>query len=106
MKLESSKKELHFTPNWNIRAVFNLLDNQRRGYITALNLKEFFNLLNYEPSEDELYAIVRRIERQSKDMIYFEDLIMALDPVKAQMLDQEIIERQLKQEERISFEGQ
>ena len=31
---------------------------------------------------------------------------MALDPVKAQMLDQEIIERQLKQEERISYEGQ
>lgn len=52
--------------------------------------------MGYEPSPDELYAIVRRIEGRSKDIIYFEDLVMALDPVKVRMLDQEIIERQLK----------
>lgn len=38
--------------------------------------------MGYEASVDELTAIVRRIEGQEKDVIFFEDLIMALDPIK------------------------
>lgn len=82
IKLEASKKQLHFCPNWNIKAVFNLLDNKRRGVFTAFELKEFFNLLGYEASSDELFAIIRRIEGRKKDHVCFEDLIMALDPAK------------------------
>ena len=55
--------------------------------------------MGVDPSDDELLAIVRRMEGQHKDRVHFEDLVVALDPVKVQVLDKEIEERKRLNEE-------
>ena len=62
IKVEMLKNHLHKCPDWNNRAAFNLLDSQLTGSISHFNLYGFLKLNGFDASDEELIAIMRRIE--------------------------------------------
>jgi Ca2+-binding EF-hand superfamily protein len=62
IKMEMMKKHLVGQPDWQMKAAFNMLDSQRTGELTHFNLFGFLCMHDYEPTDEELIAMVRRID--------------------------------------------
>lgn len=62
-----------------------MIDNNREGLLNEENIRLFLSLNYYEASEDELRAIVRRIERKGTGTISFDEYRKAIEPVVVKM---------------------
>ena len=69
IKNEMLKVQLTRLPDWNVKAAYNLLDSQRQGFVSHFNLYGFLNQNKYDASDDELIAIIRRMEGQGDSKI-------------------------------------
>ena len=85
VKMEMLKYNLHNSVDWNTKASFNTIDNNREGLLNNENIRTFLSLNYYEASEDELRAIVRRIERKGTGAIDFDEFRKAIEPVIVKM---------------------
>jgi Ca2+-binding EF-hand superfamily protein len=89
VKAEMLKYNLHNAVNWNTKSAFNMIDNQREGLLNTENIRLFLSLNYYEASEDELIAIVRRLEKKGTGVVDFNEFRIAIEPVIVKM-DREI----------------
>ena len=69
IKNEMLKVQLTRLPDWNVKASYNLLDSQKQGFVSHFNLYGFLNQNKYDASDDELIAIIRRMEGQGDSKI-------------------------------------
>ena len=61
-------------PDWNEKAAYNLLDSQRQGYISHPQLYAFMKTnCKYEATDEELIAIIRRIDGSGDGKLNFEE---------------------------------
>lgn len=56
------KRSLQFCPDWNTKAAFNIIDSQRQGYVSHPQIYSFCNANGFDASDEELIAIIRRID--------------------------------------------
>ena len=73
IKLEMLKQILIREPGWNTKAAFNLIDIQRRGQISHADIYGFLKSMNYDASNEELIAIVRRTDCNGYGKIEFNE---------------------------------
>lgn len=83
---------MHKLPDWNTRAAFNLLDSQRQGFINHFNLYGFLKQNGFDASDEELIAIIRRIEGQGNGTVEFEEFTQGFDPIILRMRDIQLAE--------------
>ena len=63
IKIEMLKRVLMDCPDWNSKAAYNLIDSQRSGYISHPQIYAYMKTnCKYDASDEELIAIVRRID--------------------------------------------
>lgn len=96
IKLEMLKSSLLKSPDWNMKAAFNLIDSQRQGEISHFNLYGFLNQHDYDPSDEELIAMVRRIEGSGNGKLDFNEFTMGITPINIKMVDVQFVEDQGK----------
>jgi len=92
IKMEMLKHQLHKCADWNTRAAFNLLDSQRQGFINHFNLYGFLNQNSYDASDEELIAVIRRIEGQGNGTVEYEEFVQGFDPIILRMRDIQLAE--------------
>lgn len=80
IKNEMLKNQLVRLPDWNVRAAFNLLDSQKQGFVSHFNLYGFLMQNKFDASDDELIAIIRRIEGAGDGKVAFDELKYAMEP--------------------------
>ena len=79
IKLEMMKNALLKIPDWNFRGAFNLIDVQREGEINHFNLFAFCNKNGYKASDDDLLAIIRRLD--GGEGVNFDQFHKVLTPI-------------------------
>ena len=94
IKLEMIKRNLHHLPDWNCRAVYNLIDSQKQGYVSHPQIYAFLNADGCEPTDEELIAIVRRIDSSGNGELDFEELRSVFEPIVINMNDIQEVEDQ------------
>lgn len=92
IKLEMLKQTLHRAHDWNTKAAFNLIDSQRQGAISHFNLYGFCNQNGFDASDDELIAIIRRIEGSGNGQIDCDEFACAIDPIIIKQSDIAFVE--------------
>ena len=60
--MEILKRRLLKRRDWDTRAAFKLLDSQNLGYFNFFTLFGFLSFYGYDATDEELRAIIRRIE--------------------------------------------
>jgi Ca2+-binding EF-hand superfamily protein len=73
---------------------FKLIDSQKTGEITHFNLYGFVNLHGFDASDEELIAIIRRIEGRGNGTVDYDEFVSALDPIIVRMHDIHEVEDQ------------
>ena len=69
--VEKIKKELVLQRNFNALAAFRLFDTGHKGYITRGQLEAGLNTLNIFPSKNELYLLMRRLDKNEDGLIRY-----------------------------------
>ena len=75
LKLEMLKQTLHRCPGWNTLSAFNMVDSQKTGDITHFNLYGFVNLHGFDATDEELIAIIRRIEGRGNGTVDYDEFV-------------------------------
>lgn len=68
------------------------MDSQRQGSITHFNLYGFLKQNGFDASDEELIAIIRRIEGQGNGTVEFEEFTQGFDPIVLRMRDIQLAE--------------
>ncbi len=61
-KTEEMRKDLERRHDFSTYGCFRIVDDQNEGDINPDNLRSFFKNNGYYPTEDEVIAIVRRLD--------------------------------------------
>ena len=64
-----------------------MVDSQKTGDITHFNLYGFVNLHGFDATDEELIAIIRRIEGRGNGTVDYDEFVQALDPIIVKMHD-------------------
>ena len=72
-------------PDWNVRSAFLLIDSENLGYFDVTQLYGFLKINNFNASDEELNAIIRRIEGHGTGTIDFNDLKELFQPIQVKM---------------------
>jgi len=67
--VEKIKKELVLQRNFNAQAVFKLFDTTNKGYITRGQLEAGLQTFNIFPNKNELYLLMRRLDKNEDGLI-------------------------------------
>jgi len=70
--------------DWNFKAAFNILDYRRAGEVDHFDLREFLTKNGFDASDDELIAVMRRIEG-GDGKLSFTEFETAISPTIIQM---------------------
>lgn len=81
VKMELLKKALHSNPDFCCKAAFNILDSQKQGYLSHPQLYSFIKSQGIEASNEELIAIVRRIDSSGDGMLQFHEFKTLCEPI-------------------------
>lgn len=92
--MEMLKKVLHSQPDWNCRAAFNTIDSQRQEYISHPQIYSFMNSLGYEATDEELIAIVRRIDSSGNGTLEYHEFKIMAEQIILKMTDIQQVEDQ------------
>ena len=87
LKLEMLKQSLHRCPGWNTQAAFAEIDSQNQGEVSHFNLYGFLNLHGFDATDQELIAMVRRIEGRGNGKVDYDEFVTAIDPIIVRMHD-------------------
>jgi len=81
MHLDYAKVGLVNCYDFNYIDAFNAIDRFSTGVIDYNNLEEYFRRLGIYPNEDEMVAILRRLDRDDDGRINFDEFSLGLEPV-------------------------
>ena len=79
--LDDHKKELLESTDFSFAAAFACIDKYSGGIIDYDNLKAFFKNQAIYPGDEEIIAILRRIDRDDDGLINFSEFTETLEPV-------------------------
>lgn len=81
LELEDSKKELLESGSTTISQIFHEIDKDSTGYINFQNLFDFFKKNGTYPYEEELIAIIRKLDKDDDGRLVLAELEEGLSPV-------------------------
>lgn len=79
-ELERVKTELNARYDWNIRAVFEAVDMYGEGVLTPDAIRRYMKVNGYTPTENEVDAIIRRLDSNCDFLLSFNEFIEAFKP--------------------------
>jgi len=85
IKIELIKRVLQECPDWNSKAAFNLIDSQRQGYISHPQIYAFLFSNGIDATDEELIAIIRRIDSSGNAMLEFDEFKTVCEPIILKM---------------------
>lgn len=80
MHVDHQKANLHNCYDFNIVDAFAAIDRNTIGVIDFNNLEEFFKRQGVYPNEDELIALLRRLDRDDDGRISQKEFALGLEP--------------------------
>lgn len=72
-KCEERRKDLVKRHDFSTYACFRAVDELNEGEINADNLRAFLKKAGHYPTEEEIVAIVRRLDADADNKIYYAD---------------------------------
>ena len=78
--LQRIKNELALQRNFNSYGIFRIFDKENKGYITRGQLEEGLKDMNILPSKNELYLLMRRLDKNDDGLIRFADFREEIEP--------------------------
>lgn len=81
LKLESQKQQLHSKHDWNARTAFAMCDVSQEGYLSHRSIQSFLRLNGHFASDEEIIAIVRRVDANADQKITYEEFLEMISPV-------------------------
>jgi len=78
--LQRIKNELALQRNFNSYGIFRIFDKDNKGYITRGQLETGLQGLNIFPSKNELYLLMRRLDKNDDGLIRFADFKEEIEP--------------------------
>jgi Ca2+-binding EF-hand superfamily protein len=77
--LKVLKADLKRRVDWTLNRAFASIDVARDGFITFSSLLNFCRLNGYNPSENEVIAMVRRLDVDADQRINFDEFRLTFD---------------------------
>lgn len=77
--LDYLKIILHNRYDYNVMDAFAAIDRHSRGCVEFNNLQNFFFGQSLNPKDEELYAILRRIDKKTTGKIFYDEFAEALE---------------------------
>lgn len=87
IKMEMLKRVLINQPDWNTRAAFNVIDSQKQNYISHPQIYSFMNSLGNDATDEELIAIVRRIDSSGNGTLEYHEFKLVCEPIILKNID-------------------
>ncbi len=78
--LQRIKNELALQRNFNSYGIFRIFDKENKGYTTRGQLEEGLKDMNILPSKNELYLLMRRLDKNDDGLIRFADFKEEIEP--------------------------
>ena len=80
-RVERVKHELQLRYDWTTRAAFETIDTLREGALNNRNILSFLKLNGFYATEQEIVAIIRRLDIDADQKITYDEFIDAMRPV-------------------------
>lgn len=82
MRLDAQKLDLTQSEDYKNLDAFIMVDVDGSGRITFSNLKQYFQKEQVYPTDEEIFALLRRLDREGDGLVPFEDFIQAIQPLE------------------------
>ena len=92
IKIEMLKRVLSHQPDWSTKAAFKIIDSQEQGYISHPQIYSFMNALGCDATDEELVAIVRRIDSSGDGSLQYFEFQVLCSPVIVKNIDIQEVE--------------
>jgi Ca2+-binding EF-hand superfamily protein len=80
LQLESLKCQLHSKFDWNMHNAFACVDVTREGFLNYRNIQEFLRMSGQFASDEQVIAMVRRLDADADQMVQFPEFCEILTP--------------------------
>lgn len=77
-KTEEMRRDLEKRHDFSTYACFRAVDDLNEGYVTPDNLRAFFKNNGYYPTEDEVIAIIRRLDTDADCKVSYSEFSEAI----------------------------
>jgi len=81
LDLDDHRKELLESQDFSYAAAYSCIDKYSTGIIDYDNLKAFFKNQSIYPGDEEIIAILRRLDRDDDGLISFSEFVETMEPV-------------------------
>eukprot|EP01017_Pseudomicrothorax_dubius_P026381 TRINITY_DN293_c0_g5_i1.p1 TRINITY_DN293_c0_g5~~TRINITY_DN293_c0_g5_i1.p1 ORF type:complete len:649 (+),score=157.47 TRINITY_DN293_c0_g5_i1:156-2102(+) len=78
--LDEAKSKLVSKPDFTLQAAFDAIDFDRRGHVDFVNLERFLRQNGYNPFQEEIIAVLRRLDRDSDGQLSFGEFSLGIKP--------------------------
>jgi len=79
-QLENQKNDLAMRSDFNLLDAFRFFDIHGKGYITKSELKEGYNQFDIYPTNNELYLVMRKFDKDNDGLLRFADFCEFFSP--------------------------
>ena len=81
LKSESLKIQIKGRYDWNLNSAFNCCDTTNEGFLNTRNIQSFLRLNGHFATDEELIAIVRRLDADADQIIKYQEFCDGVSPV-------------------------
>ena len=79
LDLERIKADLTSRHDWNLRDVFQSIDTTQDGFLNHRNILSFLRINGYYATDEEIIAIVRRLDEDADQRINFSEFALSFE---------------------------
>ena len=73
-------EDLRQSSDWDVKAAFNTVDTDRRGYIDRVALNDFFKKTDLMMDKEDISALIKRIDRDHDGRLNYNEFMQTLYP--------------------------